>query len=201
MMQLISAGPSPFVRKVRVLLHESGQSGDVEVVEVAASPVSTPADLAAANPAGKIPALIRPDGPAIYDSRVITRYLDARAGAGMYPEKRLWETLTLEATADAIMEAAVLMVYEHRVRPEEKVFDGWVEAQWEKVARSVAAINARWMSHLAGPMDMSHVAVGCALGYLDFRHGGRGWRKGNDALDDWFAVFAERESMKATAPE
>lgn len=201
MMQLISAGPSPFVRKVRVLLHETGQSGDVEVVEVAATPVATPPDLAAANPVGKIPALIRPDGPALYDSRVITRYLDARAGAGMYPEKRLWETLTLEATADAIMEAAVLMVYEHRVRPEEKVFDGWIEAQWEKVARSVAAINARWMSHLAGPMDMSHIAVGCALGYLDFRHGGRGWRKGNDALDDWYAVFAERESMKATAPE
>ncbi|QGX97299.1 glutathione S-transferase [Roseovarius faecimaris] len=200
-MQLISAGPSPFVRKVRVLLHETGQSEDVEVVEVAATPVATPPELAAANPVGKIPALIRPDGPALYDSRVITRYLDARADAGMYPQARLWETLTLEATADAIMEAGVLMVYEHRVRPEEKVFDGWVDAQWEKITRSVAAINARWMSHLAGPMDMSHIAVGCALGYLDFRHGARGWRKGNDALDDWYAVFAERESMKATAPE
>lgn len=200
-MKLVSAPPSPFVRKVRVLLHETGQVDDVELVSVATTPISTPEEVSAANPVGKIPTLIREDGPAIYDSRVITRYLDARSGAGLYPEQRLWEILTLEATADAIMEAAVLMVYEHRVRPPEKVHDGWLEAQWAKIERAVAAINARWMSHLSGPMDMSHIAVGCALGYLDFRVPDRIWRKGNDALDDWFAVFAERDSMKATAPE
>lgn len=200
-MKLISAGPSPFVRKVRVLLHESGQWDDVEVVEVATSPVNSSADAVAANPTGKIPALVRDDGPAIYDSRVITRYLDARGQAGLYPETRLWETLTLEATADAIMESGVLMVYEHRVRPEEKVFEPWVDAQWAKIERSVAAVNERWMSHLAGPLDMSHIAIACALGYLDLRHDARGWRKGNGALDDWYAAFAERASMKATAPE
>lgn len=200
-MQLITARPSPFGRKVKVTLIETGQLDDVDVVEVATTPVATDPAVAAANPVGKIPALIRDDGPAIYDSRVICRYLDARAGAGLYPEARIWETLTLEATADGIMDAAILMVYEHRVRPEAMVYDGWVEAQWEKIARSVAAINARWMSHLRGPLDASHIAVGCALAYLDFRLGDWGWRKGNDALDDWFAVFAERESMKATAPE
>jgi hypothetical protein len=57
------------------------------------------------------------------------------------------------------------------------------------------------MSHLAGPLDMSHIAIGCALGYLDFRHGALGWRKGNDALDDWYASFSARDSMVATAPE
>lgn len=62
------------------------------------------------NPLGKLPALTRPDGPAIYDSRVICRYLDARADSGLYPDRTLWETLTLEATADGIMDAAVLMV-------------------------------------------------------------------------------------------
>jgi len=200
-MKLISAGPSPFVRKVRVLLHETGHTDDVEIVDVAATPVTPNADAVAANPTGKIPALIRDDGPALYDSRVITRFLDARAGAGLYPEARLWETLTLEATADAIMDAGVLMVYEHRVRPEEKVFDDWVEAQWGKIARSLAAVNTRWMSHLAGPLDMSHIAMGCALGYLDFRHGARNWRKGNDALAAWYDRFSQRGSMIDTAPE
>lgn len=200
-MQLISAKPSPFGRKVKVMLIETGQMDDVDLVEVATTPMATDPAVAAANPVGKIPALIREDGPAIYDSRVICRYLDARAGAGLYPQTHIWETLTLEATADGIMDAAILMVYEHRVRPEAMVYDGWIEAQWEKIARSVAAINARWMSHLRGPLDASHIAVGCALAYLDFRLGDRGWRKGNDALDDWFAVFAERDSMKATAPE
>ena len=200
-MKLISAGPSPFVRKVRVLLLETGQQDDVEIVDVATTPVNSDAQAVAANPTGKIPALVREDGPAIYDSRVITRFLDARVDAGMYPEARLWETLTLEATADAIMDAAVLMVYEHRVRPAEKVYDGWVDAQWGKISRSLSAVNTRWMSHLAGPLDMSHIAIGCALGYLDFRHGALGWRKGNDALDDWYASFSARDSMVATAPE
>ncbi len=200
-MKLISADASPFARKVRVLLHETDQLGDVEVVPAASTPVNTHPTLAAANPLGKIPALIRDDGPTLYDSRVITRYLDARAGTGHYPEARLWETLTLEATADGIMDAGVLMVYETRVRPEEKQFDGWTGAQWGKIAKAVEAVNWRWMSHLAGPLDMSHIAIGCALGYLDFRHDGRNWRKGNDALDDWFAVFSERNSMKATRPE
>lgn len=200
-MKLISAQPSPFARKVRVLLHETGQVDDVEVIPTTTTPVSTPDEVSTANPMGKIPTLIRDDGPAIYDSRVITRYLDARVQAGLYPEARIWETLTLEATADGILDAAVLMVYEHRVRPPEKVFDGWIEAQWAKVDRVVSVVNSRWMSHLAGPMDISHIAMGCALAYLDFRHPDRNWRHGNDALDDWFAVFAERDSMKATPPE
>ena len=200
-MKLVTADASPFARKVRVLLHETGQVDDVEMVNVATTPTNTVSDVAAANPAGKIPTLIRDDGPALYDSRVITRYLDARGNAGLYPEARLWDTLTLEATADAIMDAAVLVTYETRLRPEEKVFDGWLDAQWGKVARSVKAVNDRWMSHLAGPLDMSHLAMACALAYLDFRHDARGWRAGNDALSAWFAEFAQRESMLATQPE
>jgi len=200
-MKLIIADASPFARKLRVMLHETGQMEAVEMLTVATTPINTAPEVAAANPTGKIPALIREDGPAIYDSRVIARYLDARFDAGLYPDARLWETLTLEATADAIMDAAVLVTYETRLRPEDKVFDAWMDAQWEKVSRSVAAVNARWMSHLAGPLDMSHIAMGCALAYLDFRHDARGWRKENEALADWFAAFAERESMKETAPQ
>src|SRR6056297_1133317 len=200
-MKIISAKPSPFGRKVKVTLIETGLIDHAELAEVATTPMPTDPQVAAANPVGKIPALIRDEGPAIYDSRVICRYLDAQAGTGLYPEARLWETLTLEATADAIMDAAILMVYEHRFRPENMVFDQWLDAQWSKIARSVRALNERWMSHLNGPMDMGHIAIGCALGYLDFRHSERGWRKGNDALDDWFAVFSERDAMKATAPD
>lgn len=200
-MKIISAKPSPFGRKVKVTLIETGLIDHAELVEVATTPMQTDPQVAAANPVGKIPALIRDEGPAIYDSRVICRYLDAQAGTGLYPEARLWETLTLEATADAIMDAAILMVYEHRFRPENMVFDQWLDAQWSKIARSVRDLNERWMSHLNGPMDMGHIAIGCALGYLDFRHSERGWRKGNDALDDWFAVFSERDAMKATAPD
>ena len=183
MMKLMAAKPSPFVRKVRVLILETGQSEDVEIIYIMPTPVSPDEQAMAANPTGKIPSLIREDGPALYDSRVITRYLDARAGAGLYPEARLWETLTLEATADAIMDA------------------GWAEAQWGKIERAVSAINERWMSHLQGPMDRSHIAVGCALAYLDFRQPDRDWRGSNPELAAWFAEFETREAMQATKPE
>ncbi len=199
-MQLIHAPASPFVRKVRVVLHETGQQDDVTLVPVKTAPTAVADEARAANPSGKIPVLIRPDGPAIYDSRVITRFLDARANGDLYPEARIWETLTLEATADAIMDAAVLCIYESRLRPPEHRSQDWIEAQWSKVENALNAVNERWMSHLAGPLDASHIAIGCALGYLDFRHDDRAWRKGRDALDDWFAVFCERDSMKATAP-
>ena len=200
MLKLLSAGPSPFVRKVNVTLHETGQSDVVEQVSVTANPLDPDPTLTAANPVGKIPALVREDAPALYDSPVICPFLDARAQAGLYPDPRIWETLTLEATADGITEAAVLMVYEARFRPEEKRYDGWLDGQWAKIERSVSAVNARWMSHLTGPLTMGQIAMGCALAYLDFRLPDRPWRKGNDALDDWFAVFAERPSMQATRP-
>ena len=197
-MRLYSAPTSPFVRKVRVTLHETGLTGRVELVPATGSPTEPGSMPVALNPLGKIPALERPDGPALYDSRVICRYLDDLAGGRLYPPKpRLWETLTLEATGDGISEAALLMVYEAR-RPEEARHAPWVEAQWTKVGRALDAVEARWMAHLAGPLDCAQIAVGCALGYLDFRHADRDWRAGRPALAAWEARFAQRPSMQAT---
>lgn len=199
-MQLFYAAASPFVRKAMVTLHETNQINDVELVDATGTPLDATGMPTAHNPLGKIPALSRPDGPAIYDSRVICRYLDHRAKAGLYPERTMWETLTLEATADGIMDAAVLMVYEGRCRPENMQSADWVNGQWDKIGRALDAVTTRWMSHLAGPTDMGQIALACALGYLDFRHDDRAWRKGRDALDDWFATFATRDSMQATRP-
>lgn len=113
------------------------------------------ASVIAANPLGKIPALIRDSAPATYDSRVITRFLNDTNDGAFYPATRIWKTLTLEATADGIMETAVSMAYEVRLRPEVKKSPTWIEAQWEKTSRSTAAVNTHWMSLLAGPLDMS----------------------------------------------
>lgn len=200
-MKLLSADASPFGRKVRVLLHEANLTEAVEIVSATTTPLNTDPSVAAANPMGKIPTLIRSDAPALYDSRVITRFLDDYATSGFYPASRLWDTLTLEATADGIMDAAVSITYERRLRPEELRSEDWMNAQWKKVSGAVSAINDRWMSHLAGPMDIGHMAVACALAYLDFRHSDRNWREGHAELESWFAAFAERDSMKATAPE
>jgi glutathione S-transferase len=135
-MRLYHSPTTPFGRKVMVALMETGQAGDVEVVTVAGTPMDVGTMPVAQNPLGKIPALELDDGPALYDSRVICRFLDDRAGGKLYPPApRLWQTLTLEATADGMLDAAILMVYEARTRPEDKRFDGWVDAQWSKVGR------------------------------------------------------------------
>ena len=154
------------------------------------------------NPLGKIPALVLGDGTALYDSRVICRYLDDRAGAGLYPAApRLWRTLTLEATADGILEAALLIVYEWRLRSEELRLAPWVEGQWAKIARALDMLETRWQDHLAGPLDIGQIALGCALSYLDFRHGAREWRNGHPGLAAWHDGFAARPGMMATAPQ
>ncbi|MEM8849973.1 MAG: glutathione S-transferase [Pseudomonadota bacterium] len=198
-MQLLSSGASPFVRKCRVVLLETDQD-DIEVRDVTANPLGGDADLNATNPSGKIPALIRDDGPAIYDSRVICRFLDQRSGAKLYPESRLWEVLSLEANADAIMEAAIAITYEKRLRPENLWWPDWFEAQWAKISRSLDALEARAMPLLEGPLTMAQIGIGCALPYLDFRHGDRDWRAGRDTLAAWEARFAQRPSMQATKP-
>ncbi|XDA98467.1 glutathione S-transferase [Sulfitobacter sp. LCG007] len=200
-MKLFHSPSSPYVRKVMVLLHELGRI-DAVTLEIVSTTVLEPSKaLTAGNPLSKIPALERPDGPTLYDSRVICAYLDDRFQGGLYPANHArWDVLTLEATADGIMDCAVNMAYELRLRPEEKRFDQWLEAQWGKVSRAVSALDARWMSHLRGPRDMGHIAVACALGYLDLRHDARNWRKGNDALAAWFAEFDSRPAMLATRP-
>jgi glutathione S-transferase len=186
---------------VVVALTETGLDGQVETVAATGTPLDPGSMPLAQNPLGKIPTLERPDGPALYDSRTICRYLDDLAGGRLYPAKpRLWETLTLEATAHGVAEAALLMIYEERLRPPEIRLADYVEGQWAKIGRALDAIEARWMSHLAGPLDMAQIALGCALGYLDFRHDARGWRTGRPALAAWDAAFAARPAMVATRP-
>ncbi|MCR9127195.1 MAG: glutathione S-transferase [Rhodobacteraceae bacterium] len=200
-MKLYHAAASPFVRKVMVLLHETGNLDRVEIVNTVLTPVAPAANLTGKNPLSKIPALERASGATLYDSRVITAYLDDLFDAGLYPTgSRRWETLTLEATADGIMDAGVSMIYDIRLRPEDKQWPDWGEAQWSKIVRTVGALDAQWMSHLSGPLDMGQIAIGCALGYLDFRHDARGWRDHAPALAEWFAAFGERPSMQATRP-
>jgi glutathione S-transferase len=200
-MKLYHSPTSPYVRKVMVLLAETGLTG-IEIVAVSGTPVAPDAGVVERNPLGKIPALEREDGPTLYDSRVICQFLNAQAGAGLYPAgPRLWDTLTVEATADGILDAALLMVYESRIRPEDKRYAPWVEGQWAKVARALDVLETRWIDHLNGGLDMGQIAAACALGYLDFRHASRNWRKGHPLLADWEAGFSARPSLQATVPQ
>jgi glutathione S-transferase len=201
-MRLYHSPTSPFVRKVMVLLHEANATERVMLAPVMGTPLDPGTLPVDRNPLGKIPALEREDGPTLYDSRVICRYLDDTLGAGLYPAApRLWDALVLEATADGMTDAAVLMRYEMHVRPAAARSPEWLEAQWAKVDRTLTALEERWISHLSGQVDMGQIAVGCALGYLDFRQAERDWRNGRPGLAAWFDHFNARPSMLETAPK
>ncbi len=198
---LYFSAASPYARKVLALAHEAGLADQLTLIVGSGTPLDPGTTPIAANPLGKIPTLLRPDGAALYDSRVICQYLDARAQAGLYPENaRRWDALTLEATADGMLDAALAMVYESRLRPEDIRFAPFVEGQWTKIARSLDVIEARWMAYLAGPLCAGQIALGCALGYLDLRHDARNWRATRPELARWDARFGARPAMQATRP-
>jgi len=200
-MELYHSGASPFVRKVMVVLHETGQLADVKLHTLTTNYLDSHPDLVAASPLARLPTMIDETGQSLSDSRVICRYLDERAQAGLYPtDARKWPSMVLESMADGVMDSAVAMAYEVRLRPEGQAWDTFLEAQWTKVVRTLADLEANWADHLAGPLDIGQIGVGAMLGYLDLRHGARDWRADAPALAAWYAEFSARPSMQATAP-
>jgi glutathione S-transferase len=201
-MKLYDSPTSPYVRKVHVLLRETEQLDDVEMITSGGTPLDSGSNPIALNPLGKIPTLERANGATLYDSRVICRFFDDRAGSNLYcTGARHWELCTLEATADGILDAALQITYETRLRPEDIQFADFIEGQWSKIARALDALETRWMSHLSGPINIGQIAVGCALGYLDLRTPDRDWRKSRDSLKAFYAAFEQRPSMQATIPK
>jgi len=153
-MELIFSPASPFVRKVNVLIHEVGLREQIKLSSVQTTALNTSPDARAANPLGKIPALILDDGRTLIDSRVICRFLNDLSDANLYPNDQLWEVLTLEALADGIMESGVSMVYEARLRPEAQQSPDWVAAQWSKISHALEALERRGFMAMDGDLNM-----------------------------------------------
>lgn len=191
MLILRSSPPSPFGRKIKIaaaLLNLSDR------IKVEVTDTNDPSDtIRKQNPLGKIPALILEDGSVLFDSPVILEYLDSLAGGGkIIPRdgKPRWDTLRLHATADGIMDAALLQVYEKRFRPEENWVAKWTDYQAEKITRALDVLEASPPPLPATP-DIGHIALACALGYLDLRFEGK-WRADYPKLVAWLDDFAAK---------
>lgn len=195
---------SPFVRKIRVLLHETGQTERVALREVQLSPTAPHAEVMADNPAGKIPALRLADGNVLHDSRVIFDYLDQQhVGEPLTPANgsARWRRLTLASLADAILDAAVLLRYETFLRPEDKRWDDWQQAQQDKIERALSYFERDCLAELSSHFDVAAIGLACALGYLDLRQPQLGWRERYVGLAKWYAEVSQRPSMQATQPK
>lgn len=200
MMKLYSSPASPYARKVRVVAAVKGLESQIASVFPDANKGDP--ELNAKNPLGKIPCLVTANGAVIHDSHVVCEYLDSiGSGPVLFPRSgdARWDTLTRGSLADGILDAALLLVYEKRYRPEDKVVQTWVDRQWSKINRSLDLMEAnppQWSGH----PDYGHITLACALGYLDFRHQGA-WREGRPRLVAWLEQFGKAvPAFGATQP-
>jgi glutathione S-transferase len=189
-MKLLYSPLSPYVRKVLMTIGMKGLKSQVEFQAVDTNIVDNK-DINTKNPLAKIPTLIAADGQVLFDSKVICEYLDSLAPTPvLFPASGTarFKTLTMGALADGILDAALLLVYEKRFRPEEKWHAPWTERQQAKIDRALAQLEKDPPAWGTAP-DYGHVTLACALGYLDFRHEGK-WRAGHPKLVAWLDRFA-----------
>jgi glutathione S-transferase len=202
-MKLRYSSASPYVRKVMITAYETGQEGRIEKLSTTVVPVKENAELSRENPLVKVPSLVTDDGQVLFDSPVICEYLDSlHNGAKLFPPSgsARWKALKLQALGDGILDAAILTRYEKAVRPQELAWRDWIDGQMRKIRQSLDALEAD-VGELSGPLTIGTVTLGCALGYLDFRFADENWRAGRSKLAAWYEDFAQRPSMKATAPQ
>ena len=203
-MKLFYAPQSPFARKVRAAAIELGLAERIalEYAEVVPGRRND-AFAASRNPLRKVPALVTDDGETLYDSTVICEYLDALAGGGTLiprePQRR-WRVLTRHALAQGMCDSVILIRYETWLRPEPMRWPVWVDDHWDKIHTGLDWFEAN-SETLGEPVDLAQLALGCLLGYVDFRWPDYGWRERRPALAAWFARLNERASFARTLPE
>jgi len=201
-LRLIASLTSPYVRKVRIVMAEKKIDCALELEDVWAADTR----IHEANPLGKVPCLIMEDGGAVFDSRVIVEYLDTLTPVGrLIPpngrervEVRVWEAL-----ADGVLDASILVRLEKTQRPPEQQSQKWIDRQMGKVRHGLAAMSRGlgdkpWCN--GNSYTLADIAVGCALGYLDFRFPEIDWRGQYPNLARLNEKLAARPSFIDTAP-
>jgi len=203
-MKLIGSLTSPYVRKVRVVLAEK----KLEFQFVEEDVWSKASTIGSANPLGKVPCLIMEGGEAMFDSRVITEYLDTMSPVGkLIPTsgRERAEVKTWEALADGLLDAAIAARLEATWtgRTDAQRCSAWIDRQMDKIHASLAAMERGLgdKPFCSGVyLSLSDVAVGCALGYLDFRFPQLDWRSAHPQLARLFEKLAQRPSFIDTCP-
>lgn len=190
---------SPYVRKVLVMARLRDVADQIEIKVVDA--FNPTPEFLAANPLGRLPALVTAEGDLITDSRVICQYVDTLGNAPplILPDgPRRFADLTRTALADGILDSAIL-VRQESLRPAEDARRTHMAWQWSKIERALDWFEAR-PEDLNTLMSQGDIAIACTLGYLDFRFAERDWRTTHPQLADWYARVSRLPVMQATAP-
>jgi glutathione S-transferase len=203
-MKLIGSTTSPYVRKVRIVMSEKKLDYQFVLEDVWAADTQ----MARFNPLGKVPCLLMEGGEAVFDSRVIVEYLDTLSPVGkLIPSggRERAEVKTWEALADGLLDAAILARMEDiwTLRPSEQRSQAWIDRQLSKIDLALKAMaqglgDKPFCSGIL--FSLSDVAVGCALGYLDFRFPAVGWRAAHPNLAKLAEKLATRQSFIDSLP-
>ena len=204
-MKLIGSLTSPYVCKVRIVLAEK----KLDYTFVTEDVWSADTQISESNPLGKVPCLIMEGHEAVFDSRVIVEYLDTLSPVGkLIPSggRERAAVKTWEALADGVMDAAILARMESiwPGRADHQRSQAWSDRQTGKINTSLRAMSAGLgdKPFCSGVhMSLSDIAVGCALGYLDFRYGQIDWRAAHPNLDKLYDKLSQRQSFSDCMPK
>lgn len=197
-MKLLYQTHSPYARKALVFAHEVGLARQIEVVHHETSPTRRNEHVFAENPLGKVPVLIRPGLPPIFDSDVICAYLDtAHAGRRLIPPEGevRWHALRLQAVAQGMADAGIQLRWETVRRPEALRYPPLRDGYVQKLVASYDWLEGELDG--AAAVHVGHVALATCLDWLEFREL-PGFRDGRPRLAAWFDEFKQRASMRAT---
>jgi glutathione S-transferase len=202
-MKLIGSLTSPYVRKVRIVMAEKKLDYQFELEDVWGNDA-----ILALNPLGKVPCLVLEGRETVFDSRVIVEYLDSRSPVGRLipePNRERTEVRTWEALADGVLDAAILARLEGfwPGRTDEQRSSAWIARQLSRIHSSLASMSTTlgeraWCcgTHLS----LADIALGCTLGYLDFRFPDIAWRAAHPNLARLFEKLSVRQSFIDTVP-
>jgi glutathione S-transferase len=207
-MKLIGAIPSPYVRKVRIVMAEK----KLDYQFMAEDVWSADTTIGQSNPLGKVPCLVMEGAngseEAVFDSRVIVEYLDTLSPVGkLIPVqgRERAEVKTWEALADGLLDAAILARLEATWsgRHDKQRSQPWIDRQMAKIEVTVRAMSTGLgdKPFCSGiHLSLSDVAVGCALGYLDFRFAQIDWRTPYPNLARLYDKLMQRPSFIDSRP-
>jgi glutathione S-transferase len=203
-MKLIGSASSPYVRKVRIVMAEKKLDYEFVTEDVWAADST----ISQSNPLGKVPCLVMEGGEALFDSRVIVEYLDTLSPVGkLIPAvgRERAEVKTWEALADGVLDALILARLEANWpgRQKEQRSQAWIDRQLDKAQVSLKAMSQGLADkpYCAGIyLSLADIAIGCALGYLDFRFPEIDWRSSHPNLAKLQEKLMQRQSFADTRP-
>ena len=198
-MKLVIATPSPFARKVRVVLREK----EIDFEEIIDVPWNRDTICTNFNPLGKIPVLLQEGKQPLFDSSIIVQHIEhMNKSPAMYPSglEDLMLAKIIETTADGICDALVLISLEN-TRKERLRSKDWIQRQSLKIYNGMEYLSNKLGNKIYFVVEeftIADVSAFSCLEYLDLRLPNFDWRGKHPNLENYWQKHKNRRSFLET---